>query len=207
MARALVALVILALILVALVALARARRMPRPTAIDPFAVGEPWRHFVRDAQRARQQLVATVGTTPPGPLRDRLQGIADRLDGGLDEVWQIARRGHELDRAIRRLDPTRLRSRKATLEAEAAASPTANLDAALASVDTQLDSARRLQELSASTADRLRLTQARLDELTTRAAEVSIGATSTDDYATDVDELVLELEGLRQAVQDVQELP
>lgn len=177
-------------------------RAPKMAAIDPFAVGEPWRHFVRDAQRARQQLEATVRDTPAGPLHDRLASIAERLDAGLQQSWQIARRGHEIDAAVRRLDPTRLQSRRSTLEAQPDRSP--DVDGALASVDGQLATADRLKQLSASTADRLRLTQARLDELVARAAEVSIGSTSTDDYAGQVDELVVELESLRQAVQELQ---
>jgi hypothetical protein len=177
-------------------------KAPKPAAIDPFAVGEPWRHFVKDAQRARQQLQATIGDTPAGPLRDRLASIAQRLDTGLQQGWLIAKRGNEIDATLRRLDPTRLRSRRSTLEARPDRTP--ELDGALASVDSQLATADRLRELSASTADRLRLSQARLDELVARAAEVSIGAANTDAYAGDVDDLVLELESLRQAVQELQ---
>lgn len=179
-------------------------KTPKVAAIDPFTISEPWRHFVKDGQRARQQLLVTVRNTPTGPLRDRLQSIADRLDGGLQQGWQIARRGDEIDAAIRRLDPTRLRSRRSTLESQSAAEPTPNLDAALASVESQLATADRLQQLSSTTADRLRLTQAKLDELVARAAEVSVGASSTEDFADDVDDLVIELEGLRQAVQELQ---
>jgi hypothetical protein len=177
-------------------------RAPRRAAIDPFAVGEPWRHFVKDAQRSRSQLQATIRDMPAGPLRDRLAGIADRLDAGLQQGWQIAKRGNEIDATVRRLDPTRLRSRRSSLEARPDRTP--EVDGALESVDSQLATADRLKELSATTADRLRLSQARLDELVARAAEVSIGAASTDTYATEVDDLVLELESLRQAVQEVQ---
>lgn len=177
-------------------------RAPKVAAIDPFTVGEPWRHFVKDAQRARQQLHATVRETPAGPLRDRLASIAGRLDAGLQQGWQIAKRGHEIDAMVRRLDPPRLRSRRDALAAQDARST--DVDSALASVESQLATADRLKALSASTADRLRLNQARLDELVARTAEVSIGAASTDTYAGEVDELVLELESLRQAVQEVQ---
>ena len=78
-----------------------------------------------------------------------------------------------------------------------------NLAAAIASVESQLASADRLKQLSATTADQLRLTQSRLDELVARAAEVSVGAGDTDRFAHDVDDLVLELEGLHQAVQEL----
>ena len=82
----------------------------------------------------------------------------------------------------------------------------ASADAAVESVESQLASAERLKALSASTADRLRLTQARLDELVARAAEVSVGSTDTAIYEHDVDNLVIELEGLRQAVAETNEL-
>jgi hypothetical protein len=144
-----------------------------------------------------------VRNTAPGPLRDRLEDIADRLENGLGETYSIARRGDEIDGIIRGLDPTRLRSRLATLQTQQASEPTDNLSAAIASVENQLASADRLKALSASTADRLRLTQARLDELVSRAVEVSVGASDTSVFAHDVDELVLELEAMHQAVQEL----
>ncbi len=183
-----------------------ATAMPKRRVVatmDPFTVSEPWRQFVQAAQRSRRQLQETVRNTAPGPLRDRLQDIADRLDNGLQESWAIARRGHEIDAIIRGLDPTRLRSRLTTLKAQQAAEPTENLSAAISSVENQLASADRLKALSAATADRLRLTQARLDELVSRAAEVSVGASDTTVFAHDVDELVLELEAMHQAVQEL----
>jgi hypothetical protein len=178
-------------------------KAPRTTQIDPFAISEPWRHFVQGAQRSKRRLTETVRATKPGPLHDRLQDIAERLDAGLEEGWLIAKRGDEIDAAIRALDPARLRSRLDTLRMQSSTAPTANLDAAVASVESQLASAERLKELSASTADSLRLTQARLDELVARAAEVSVGTSDTDRFAHDVDDLVLELEGLHQAVREL----
>ena len=54
------------------------------------------------------------------------------------------------------------------------------------------------------TEDRLRLTQTRYDELVVRATEVTLGA-DTDDYAHAVDDLVVELEGMRLALDEVTE--
>ena len=175
-------------------------RSPKRVTIDAFTVSEPWRHFVQGGQRSKRQLTETIRATHAGPLRDRLQDIADRLDEGLAEGWAVAKRGDQIDAAIRALDPTRLRSRLDTLRAQAATAPTENLGTAVASVESQLASADRLKELSATTADSLRLTQSRLDELVARAAEISVGAGDTDRFAHDVDDLVLELEGLHQAV-------
>ena len=177
--------------------------VPSPAQVDPFTVSEPWRRFVQNAQRARRRFQDTVHNTRAGPLHDRLQAIADRLDAGLQQGWQIAKRGHQIDAAVKALDPTRLRSQLGTLQGQADNAPSANLTAAIESVQSQLATADRLKVLSASTADQLRLNEARLDELCARAAEVSVGSSDTDAFASDVDDLVLELEGMRQALQEL----
>lgn len=179
--------------------------MPRgskPPRIDPFTLSEPWRQMVQGAQRAGKRLHDTVSGTSAGPLRGRLDHIVGKLDRALAESWEIARRGDEIDYAVGRLDPTALRSKLATLNTRAAAAPSDDLAAAIASVEGQLASADRLKSLSSQTADRLRLTQTRLDELVARAAEVSVGAGDTDAYATDVDDLVVEIEAMRLAVEE-----
>ncbi len=104
---------------------------------------------------------------------------------------------------MKALDPTRLRSQLGTLQGQADSAPSANLTAAIESVQSQLATADRLKALSATTADQLRLNEARLDELCARAAEVSVGSSDTDSFASDVDDLVLELEGMRQALQEL----
>jgi hypothetical protein len=175
----------------------------RPAEVDPFTLSEPWRRFVQNGQRSRRQFRATVASTPPGPLHDRLADIAARLDAGLQDGWLVAKRGDEIDAAVRGLDPTRLRAQLTTLQAQAGAEPSENLTAAIDSVQSQLATADRLKALSASTADKLRLNGARLDELCARATEVSVGSRDTDTFASDVDDLVLELEGLHQALQEL----
>jgi hypothetical protein len=171
--------------------------------IDPFTLSEPWRRFMQSAQRSRNALRDTVRGAADGPLRDRLTEIAGRLDDAIEESWEIAKRGDEIDAAIKRIDPARLR---AQLEALRASGTGESVIAAVESVESQLASADRLKALSARTADRLRLTQARLDELVARAAEVNIGRTESAAYEHDVDNLVIELEGLRQAVAETNEL-
>src|SRR5690606_3445811 len=132
------------------------------------AVGEPWRQLVQGAQGAERKLRATIDGVGAGPLRDRMESIATQLRHGLDEVWQVARRGDELDATLRTLDPTALRSKLSTLEQRAAATPSPETDAAVASVRSQLESADRLRTRRDETASSLRLTQTRLDELVAR---------------------------------------
>lgn len=185
----------------ALVGAAMPKAPARP-AIDPFVLSEPWRQLVQGSQAASRRLRETVGGVADGPLRQRLDSIAEQIEHGLADAWHIARRGDEIDDAIRALDPTALRSKLATLEQRAAASPSADADAAVASVRSQLESADRLRKRSDETASTLRLTQSRLDELVARANEVKIGAADTDVYAHDVDDIVVQLEALRLAVEE-----
>jgi hypothetical protein len=175
----------------------------KTSTIDAFTLSEPWRRFVQGAQRSRAALHETVKGTTEGPLKDRLTDIAGRLDGAIEESWTIAKRGDEIDEAIKRIDPVRLRAQLESLRTSNAGDSSA---AAIESVENQLAGAERLKALSASTADRLRLTQVRLDELVARAAEVSIGRTDESSYEHDVDNLVIELEGLRQAVVETNEI-
>lgn len=176
---------------------------PKPRGIiDPFTVGEPWRQFVQGAQRARKRLHGTVAAADDGPLKDRMTRIIDRLDDGLEETWSIARRGDQIDDAVRRLDPAALRSKLEALEARRSTAPSPDTESAIASVQSQLATTDRMRAESTRAADRLRLTQTRLDELVARASEVAIGATDTERYEHDVDDLVIELEALRQAVEE-----
>ena len=120
-------------------------RKPPKVAVDPFSVGEPWRQFVQAGQRSSRRLTETVRSITPGPLRDRLQDIADRLDEGLREGWEVAKRGDQIDKAVRTLDPPRLRSRLDTLRKQVAAGSTENLAAAIESTEGQLASAERTE--------------------------------------------------------------
>ena len=172
--------------------------------IDPFSVGEPWRQFVQRAQRSERELARIIDGVEPGPLRDRLAGVLARLDGGVQETWRIARRGDAIDDTVRRLDPVRLRSRLSVIQAGSADSPSDA--AAVEALERQLLSVERLQAQSAATVQSLQLTQLRVEELVGRAAEVSIGAADTEAYADDVDELVVELEALRQAIDETERL-
>jgi hypothetical protein len=178
-------------------------KAPSRPNIDPFTLSEPWRQLMQQAQSAGRKLRATVDGTDDGPLKQTLLGVADQLDRGLTEAWAIAKRGDEIDDAVRRLDPTALRSKLATLRARDADQPTPETTAAIQSTERQLATADRLKEQSEQTASSLRLTQTQLDELVARASEVRLGAVDTESYRHDVDELVIELEAMHAAVEEL----
>jgi hypothetical protein len=180
-------------------AMPRARTGPR---IDAFALGEPWRQLVHGSQRASARVHETVAAIGAGPIRDRLASISEQIDLALAESWEIARRGNDIDHAVRRLDPTALQSKLKVLRRRADEGPRPDVDAAIASVESQLATTARLKDLSTRTADRLQLTRTRMEELAARAAEVAVGSADTDIYEHDVDNLVVELESLRLAIEE-----
>ena len=157
--------------------LAMPRPAPKPPTVDPFTVGEPWRHFVQAASAPGGASPRPSSNARPVRCTTGCSDIADRLDAGLRrglgsrQARPRDRRRHPRPRpdAACARGSTRCSRRPTT-------APTANLAAAdRARSSSQLASADRLKQLSASTADQLRLTEARLDELCARAAEVSVG--------------------------------
>ncbi len=175
--------------------------------VDAFAVGEPWRQYVQRSLRSERELARIVESTPAGPLRERLVAIAGRLGVGVQETWRIAQRGDALDDTIRRLDPVTLRGRLDHVTATTTTDGPPDADATAAdAVRRQLESVERLQQQSARAASRLQLSQLRVEELVARAAEVSVGSADSESYAHDVDDLVIELEALRLAIDETDHL-
>jgi hypothetical protein len=178
-------------------------RKERGERIDPFVLREPWRGYVKGAQSSKLRFDRTVESTRPGPLHDRLSELSSRLDDGIQESWRIACRGDDIDRALSQLDTREAEVELAQLKAQAA-DPASSGDLAetIESLEAQLNSAERMRKVSTSTRNRLRLLDARFDELVARAVEVSIGSGDSGVLGNDVDDLVTELESLRLAIDD-----
>ena len=77
------------------------------------------------------------------------------------------------------------------------------------SLQAQIATADRMDATIKDTVDRLRLLDARLDEMVTRAVELSTEADSSADVVglgADVDGLVTEMESLRSALEDTDQI-
>jgi hypothetical protein len=187
------------------VGLAVARR-PRQERIDPFTLQEPWRSLVSRALSTERRFDDAVRQTSPGPLKDRLAEVAARVDAAVREAWAIAKRGHALDRAVRSLDITGVRQELA--EAERGSRRTrrgVDQEATVRSLRSQLESAERLAGVAEEARSRLRRLNAQLDEAVARAIELSLSAADVaalQPLGSDVENLVSELESLRQALDD-----
>ncbi len=186
-------------------------RTPQDERIDAFTLSEPWRHYVQDALQAHTRFKEAVEGARSGPTKDRLREIDERVSTGVREVWRIARRGHDLVDARRRLDPDAIRRDIATTQAAAEAAGAgpdvhgATLARTMESLRAQLATLERLERVIADADSRLRLLNARLDEAAARTIELAVQAHDAADLGglgDDVDQMVDEMEALRQAIEE-----
>jgi hypothetical protein len=172
--------------------------------IDPFVLSEPWRSYVQSAQTAKLRFDRTVDGTRPGPIRDRLGELSGKLDDAINDCWRIASRGDDIDGALSQVNSTQAQLELAEARQQLAQRPSPSLEATVHSLEAQLASAQRMHTVSNDARDRLRLLDARFDELVARAAEVSVGAADSGGLSDDVDGLATELEALRQALEETE---
>jgi hypothetical protein len=191
------------------VALAVPRRK-RGERVDAFRVGDPWRTYVLDAQQAKARFDRTTKRMRTGPLQERLESIGARLDDGVTECWRIAQQGDQLVGAFRQLDVHSTQPELAALQQDLAAARgdaarTKSLQRAIAPEEAQLASAERIRDVAEDASDRLKVINAQLDEAVARAVELSVRANDVGDLSPltdDVDNLVSELEALRQGMEE-----
>lgn len=165
--------------------------------IDPFALREPWRFFVRDALSARQRFGEALEGADDGPLRERLVEIERNLDKAVSVTWDVAQRGQQLSDARRRID-------LASLERTIADTP--EDDPRHTAAAAQRASHDRLRTREDQTRERLEILDARLDETIVRAGELATrtgGATELEELAGQVTGMVDELDSLRIALDEV----
>lgn len=178
-------------------------RTPRDERMDPFTLSEPWRHYVRDALQSHTRFKDAVRGARPGPTRDRLSEIDERVSTGVREVWRIARRGDDLVDARRRLDPDEIRRDIAAAQASGGDGPT--MERTMDALRAQMATVERLETVIADADSRLRLLNARLDEAAARTIELAVRASDAAQLGglgDDVDQMVDEMEALRQAIEE-----
>ena len=183
------------------VAVAVPRATPAPRVVAS-SLSDPWRSFVAGALEAKSRFDHAVAGTRPGPLQDRLREVGQRIQDGVEACWRIAGRGDDIDGALATLDTDGARRELVELH-RGPKSPTTQRT--IESIEAQVASAERMAHVSADARDRLRLLDARLDEMVARAVELSVSSEDDADVAvlgTDVEGLVGELESLRQAVEE-----
>lgn len=169
-----------------------------PRRVDPFALREPWRFFVRDALRAQTRFTDALTNTEPGPLRDRLLEIGESLDNGVEQAWKAAQRGQQLTDARRRIDGPRLQRQLEGLDAT---------DPRRSGLEAQLATHGRLAEREKRTRNELESLDVRLDEAVARVTELGTRAgdvAGLDEVAASIGNVVRDLEALRLGLDDVE---
>lgn len=179
--------------------------------IDPFTLNEPWRRFVQSALQSQARFDQAVHQAARGPLRDRLGEIGDRVHDAVREAWRVARQGQVLADAGAQIDTAGVQRQLAEVRANASAPWAAgsSLEQTAKALEAQLASAQRLANVTRGAQDRLRLLNARMDEMVARAIELSVDASQPDELGglgSDVDSLVDEMEALRLAMDETDQL-
>jgi hypothetical protein len=196
-------------------AASRRRKALRPEPIDPFAVPEPWRQYVRESLTAQTKFNQTVAQSQPGPFQDRLREVARRVDDGVRECWRVARMGAGLDASLAGLDregtsrELRRIQEERTKVGEGSPSAAA-LDQTEAALAARLQSTVRIEAARQRAADRLRVLSAQLNEAVASVVELSLDAndpTAATELAGHVDTVVGDIEALRQAMEETQGSP
>ncbi len=180
-------------------------RRHRGARVDPMAISEPWRGFVREALDAQRRYGKAVRSADPGPLRDRLAEIGERIDAGVQECWRVARRGDALVDAIGNLGGESVAGELQRAKAAARATPGEAQDETVEALQAQYDSYERLAKVARDAQERLQVLDARLDEAVARAVELALRAEDVGELqglGGDVESLVGDLENLRLGLEE-----
>ncbi len=132
--------------------------------------------------------------------------VAGRIDDAVDECWRVAQQGQLMTDARKAINDREITWELQQAQAAVAGTPANDTQARrIRSLESQLETAARMDALIGSTKDQLDLLNARLDESVTRAIELSVsgGQGGVDRLDDDVEGIVEELASLRSAMEDV----
>ena len=189
------------------VAIALPRHAPSPK-IDPFSVNEPWRGAVLDAVKSRARFTQAVKTFRDGPLKASVTVIDDRLDDAVNECYRVALQGQLVTDGRKNINDHEVATELAQARAQGGDGREGLTEARslrITSLEAQLQTAHRMDDLIASTKEQLYLLNARLDEAVTRAIELSVSnqGGGVGELGSDVDGIIDDLQSLRLAMEDV----
>ncbi len=180
-------------------------RGPVKERIDLRTVSGAWQDFVDEALGAEKRFELAVERTKPGPVRDRLTALGERIERFVAHSYRVAQSGQQLSEARALIDNDGIVRDLAALQAGAPPIEGSHQAKAIDALQSQLATARRLDDTIASTRSQLLLLDARLDELVTRSIELSVtggDAESLGSVERDLQDVVDELESVRLAVEE-----
>lgn len=175
----------------------KSKAPPDPLAhVDPAGVPPRWSPAVADALEARRRWRDLVDSVRPGPVRDRLVELGQRVDDGVLAVWHAVTRAAEVQRLAETLDAEAVTEEYKRAKRDPSADP-ALVDALAA----RFGAVQRVLNTLEDTDQRLRLLDARLGAAVARGAEVALAAgAGGDEVAAELDAVVGELGALRSSL-------
>jgi len=193
--------------------ISRARKtraaQPKPAALDPWSVPEPWRQLLHQAMDAQSRFDHSVADWPAGPIRERLTDLQPRVWADVEHVGTIAKRGAALSGWVAGVAGTgrpsaqqladKLRAAEAERTRAAAGSERyASLERTEEALAAQIRALHNASEAESMVADRLRVIVARLDEAVTSLLVLGAGGgeTEADTLTASLDEINDEITSL-----------
>lgn len=173
-------------------------KLQRPT------LREPWARYADEALASRDRFHETAEGAG-GAAGERMSAMTERIDRGVEAIFSVAARAQVLEDARRQLDPTSALSDLESLRADSTAADRPAVRRTIESLEAQVSAAQRVDAELVDTADQLGLLDARLDEAVTRAVELSVqGSPDLAGLDREVDDMVLDMEALRQAIHAIE---
>ena len=201
-------------------ALARRRQLeaarPRPAALDPWSVPEPWRPLLQQVAAAQQRFDRVVADWPPGPMKERLQDLQPQVWSDVAALGAMARRGAAMTGwtgarpAEGRPSAESLSEEMRRIAAERAAGgadPGGDLDRREEAVASQLRALRRSEQAAGELLDRMRSAAARLDTTVTDLLALGGETGATETVLGSLEQLSDEVAALRAAVAETTGTP
>lgn len=148
-----------------------------------------------------------VGTLQPGPLRDRVAELGERVDAGVAATWEAAQRAAELESVLATLgiEEATAAHKAAKRELEqarrAGAAVPPGLEERAKAVADRFASGQRLLNMLEETSVQLGLLEVRLDAAVARIAELALRpGGQAEPLGSELEAVVGELGELRRAL-------
>lgn len=163
----------------AVMARARKSRRAESEPVDPWSVPPPWRDHLRAAIEAQRKLHEAVDSLTPGPTRDRIGTLEERIDRSVRLAAVTARRGALLTTPERTAKAAALSAELTELSRRPGEPDPAALRHETV-VAGQLRAMRRAEAVSGEALDQVRMLATRIDDAVTAVVELSMDSSDMD---------------------------
>ena len=200
-------------------ALARRRQLeaarPRPAAIDPWSVPEPWRPLLQQVANSQQRFDQVVADWPPGPMKDRLRYLQPQVWSDVGALAAMARRGAVMSgwTAVPPVGRPSVESLSEELRRVAAergargSQANSDLDRREEALASQLRALRHSEQSAAELLDRMRSAAAQLEQTVTDLLALGGEAVGVNTVSGSLEQLSEEVSALRSALAETSGTP